>query len=78
MNTWKQKLAAYLHDPPSKCLDIRTHGERSAAAFRQAGFSNQEIEELSLSHKSCSVAAGIKFRRKQHRPFLTSTNVPKP
>ncbi len=40
MNTWKQKLAAYLHDPPSKCLDIRTHGERSDAAFRQAGLTD--------------------------------------
>nr|UXE44113.1 hypothetical protein Hi04_10k_c110_00004 [uncultured bacterium] len=38
MINWKEKLAAYLHDPPSKCLDIRTHGERSDAAFRQAGF----------------------------------------
>jgi len=38
MNLWKRKLAAYLHDPPSKALDIRHHGERSDAAFRQAGF----------------------------------------
>jgi hypothetical protein len=43
MNLWKQKLAAYLHDPPSKCLDIRTHGERADAAFRQAGFVDTEI-----------------------------------
>ncbi|MBP7824949.1 MAG: type III-B CRISPR-associated protein Cas10/Cmr2 [Verrucomicrobia bacterium] len=40
---WKNKLAAYLHDPPSKCLDIQTHGERSEAAFRQAGFTDTEI-----------------------------------
>ncbi|MGH8023371.1 MAG: type III-B CRISPR-associated protein Cas10/Cmr2 [Limisphaerales bacterium] len=40
---WKAKLAAYLHDPPSKALDIRTHGERSDAAFRQAGFVDTEI-----------------------------------
>lgn len=40
MNLWKQKLAAYLHDPPSKCLDIAAHGERSDAAFRQAGFTD--------------------------------------
>lgn len=33
---WKRKLAAYLHDPPSKALDIRTRGERSDAAFSQA------------------------------------------
>jgi len=40
---WKRKLAAYLHDPPSKCLDIGTHGERSDAAFRQAGFIDTEV-----------------------------------
>jgi len=45
MVNWKEKLAAFLHDPPSKCLDIRTHGERSDAAFRQAGFTDQEIGE---------------------------------
>ncbi len=42
-NFWKRKLAACLHDPPSKCLDIRNHGERSDAAFRQAGFVDSEI-----------------------------------
>ncbi len=41
MTDWKRKLAAFLHDPPSKCLDIRTHGERSDAAFRQAGFTDE-------------------------------------
>jgi CRISPR-associated protein Cmr2 len=45
MTDWKRKLAAYLHDPPSKCLDIRTHGERSDAAFRQAGFVDTEVGE---------------------------------
>ncbi|MGC8742506.1 MAG: type III-B CRISPR-associated protein Cas10/Cmr2 [Verrucomicrobiia bacterium] len=40
---WKRKLEAYLHDPPSKALDIRTHEERSEAAFRQAGFIDEEI-----------------------------------
>jgi hypothetical protein len=42
MTDWKRKLAAYLHDPPSKALDIKTHGERSDAAFRQAGFTDEE------------------------------------
>jgi CRISPR-associated protein Cmr2 len=41
MVDWKQKIAAFLHDPPSKCLDIRTHGERSDAAFRQAGITDE-------------------------------------
>lgn len=37
MTDWKTKLLAYLHDPPSKCLDISAQGDRSGAAFRQAG-----------------------------------------
>ncbi len=45
MSLWRSKLAAYLHDPPSKCLDIANHGERSDAAFRQAGFVDTEIGE---------------------------------
>lgn len=45
MNFWKKKLAAYLHDPPSKVLEIRTHRERAEAAFRQAGFIDSEIGE---------------------------------
>ncbi len=40
---WKRKLAAYLHDTPSKALDIATHGERSDAAFHRAGFVDTEI-----------------------------------
>jgi CRISPR-associated protein Cmr2 len=43
MTNWKRKLAAYLHDPPSKALDIATHGDRSDAAFRQAGFTDAEV-----------------------------------
>jgi CRISPR-associated protein Cmr2 len=43
MTNWKRKLAAYLHDPPSKALDIATHGERSDAAFRRAGFIDTEV-----------------------------------
>ena len=44
-NFWKRKLAAYLHDPPSKALDIKNHGERSDAAFRSAGFIDAEVGE---------------------------------
>lgn len=41
MTDWKRKLAAFLHDPPSKALDIATHGERSDSAFRRAGFTDE-------------------------------------
>jgi len=34
---WKAKLAAFLHDSPSKALDIRDHEERAAGAYRRAG-----------------------------------------
>lgn len=62
MNTdfWKRKLAAYLHDPPSKCLDIGTHGERSDAAFRQAGFVDIEVGDY-FSHADHTGAAADRF-----------------
>ncbi len=40
---WKRKLAAFLHDSPSKCLDIKTHEERAIAAFHRAGFTDNEV-----------------------------------
>lgn len=57
---WKRKLAAYLHDPPSKCLDVRTHGERSEAAFRQAGFTDTEVGEY-FEHADHTGAAADRF-----------------
>jgi len=57
MNLWKRKLAAFLHDPPSKCLDIRTHGERSHLAFRQAGFTDSEIGEYTTLADHTAAAA---------------------
>ena len=56
MTNWKKKLAAYLHDPPSKALDIRTHGERSDAAFSQAGFIDTEIGDY-FAHADHAAAA---------------------
>jgi hypothetical protein len=64
---WKRKLAAYLHDPPSKCLDIRTHGDRSDAAFRQAGFVDTEIGEY-YAHADHTAAAADRL------PFPRSKN----
>jgi CRISPR-associated protein Cmr2 len=34
---WKRKLAAYLHDAPSKCLNLGEHEEWSAKAMSAAG-----------------------------------------
>ncbi len=65
-NNWKRKLAAYLHDPPSKCLDIYTHGERSDAAFRQAGFVDTEIGEY-FAHADHTAAAADRLPFPQSR-----------
>lgn len=45
MSIWKRKLAAYLHDPPSKALDIRDHEEHAKTLFRQAGFDAEEADD---------------------------------
>jgi len=57
MNFWKRKLAAFLHDPPSKALDIPTHGERSESAFRQAGFTDRDVGEYDRPADHTAAAA---------------------
>ncbi len=49
---WKRKLAAYLHDPPSKCLDIATHGEHWVAAFHQADHRGTAEDRLAFFSKN--------------------------
>ncbi|MCX6865136.1 MAG: type III-B CRISPR-associated protein Cas10/Cmr2 [Verrucomicrobia bacterium] len=45
---WKTKLAAFLHDPPSKCVDLRLHEQAARTLYRQAGFvDEEEIRRLS-------------------------------
>ncbi len=48
MNFWQRKLAAYLHDPPSKALDIRDHEEHAKTLFRQAGFDAGEAADYAM------------------------------
>ncbi len=43
MANWKNKLLAFLHDPPSKALDLATHGQQSRAAMLRAGFTDEEV-----------------------------------
>lgn len=57
MNFWKRKLAAYLHDPPSKALDIPSHGERSESAFRQAGFIDRDVGDYDRPADHTAAAA---------------------
>ena len=40
---WKRKLAAFLHDTPTKCLNIREHSLKSIEAMRRAGFTDDDI-----------------------------------
>ncbi len=53
---WKRKLAAYLHDPPSKCLDIANHQDQSEKAMLAAGLGTPE-ERKAWSHQSDHTAA---------------------
>jgi len=39
---WKRKLAAFLHDSPSKPLDIKSHEVRATGALRRAGLIDDE------------------------------------
>ena len=38
---WKRKLAAYLHDPPEKALDIAWHKQRADA--HQSGHGLEDV-----------------------------------
>ncbi|MBV6501360.1 MAG: hypothetical protein CJBNEKGG_03870 [Prosthecobacter sp.] len=55
-NFWKRKLAAFLHDPPSKALDIRTHTDRSEKAMQAAGLGTPE-ERRDWEHNADHTAA---------------------
>ncbi|MEI8040277.1 MAG: type III-B CRISPR-associated protein Cas10/Cmr2 [Verrucomicrobiota bacterium] len=47
MVNWKNKLLAYLHDPPSKAFDIPDHESLALTLLRQAGFSEDEARQFS-------------------------------
>jgi CRISPR-associated protein Cmr2 len=47
MTNWKNKLRAFLHDPPSKAFDIPNHESWALTLLRQAGFSQEEAERFS-------------------------------
>ncbi|MBL9176081.1 MAG: type III-B CRISPR-associated protein Cas10/Cmr2 [Verrucomicrobiales bacterium] len=53
---WKRKLAAYLHDPPSKCLDIANHRQQSERAMQAAGLGTPE-ERKAWDHIADHTAA---------------------
>ncbi len=69
MGTWKDKLLAFLHDPPSKCLDIPTHEGRSEAALRQAGLVDECDIKAFYAHADHTGAAADRL------PFPNSSAV---
>ncbi len=74
MNTnkfWKDKLMAFLHDPPSKPLDIGRHREVAEACLRRAGIDPVQFKEF---QKLCdhTAAAADRF------PFPASGKLTSP
>ena len=53
---WKRKLAAFLHDPPSKALDIYTHADRAEKAMQAVHLGTPE-ERHAWEHKADHTAA---------------------
>jgi len=54
---WRQKLSAFLHDTPSKCLDIRNHGEFSREAHIRAGLINNDQQKADYDRRADTTAA---------------------
>jgi CRISPR-associated protein Cmr2 len=54
---WKRKLAAFLHDSPSKPLDIAEHETVAAAGARRSGNVDNEGRPLAFDHESDWTAA---------------------
>jgi CRISPR-associated protein Cas10/Cmr2 subtype III-B len=64
--SWKSKLLAFLHDPPSKALDIPAHKETARNWLIQAGFTEDEIEQFdSQSDWAASAADRLPFPASQ-------------
>jgi len=49
MTNWKQKLAAYLHDPPQKPVGIRDHEQQRESFLNRFGLSREDMEAFSRS-----------------------------
>ncbi len=73
---WKSKLAAYLHDPPSKCVNIRMHEDQAKTLYRQAGFTlEEELRRLSNTYAKPSdwaASSADRFPFPQSRDNLQS------
>ncbi|MBN2069600.1 MAG: type III-B CRISPR-associated protein Cas10/Cmr2 [Opitutales bacterium] len=54
---WKRKLLAFLHDTPSKCLDIASHTDKSRSAMLNAGFVDTEVTAYNRASDHMAAAA---------------------
>ncbi len=61
---WKRKLAAFLHDPPEKALDIAWHKQRAEA--HQSGHSLDEIEFAHEADHTAAAADRLPWPTYQH------------
>lgn len=88
---WKRKLAAFLHDSPSKPLDIQSHGNRAESALKRAGLIDDEGLKMWFDHGSDHLAAaadrlpfphgksGVRCHYDpQANPFRHPTGAPEP
>jgi CRISPR-associated protein Cmr2 len=57
INFWKQKLLAFLHDPPNKALNIQLHEAISKDFLKRAGIEPSEMMEFSKDCDWTSAAA---------------------
>lgn len=63
---WKRKLAAFLHDPPSKCLDIANHQKQSERAMQAAGLGTPEERRNWTRTADHTAAAADRFPFPHH------------
>ncbi len=61
---WKRKLAAYLHDPPEKALDIAWHKKRAEA--HQGGHELEDVEFHSKADHTAAAADRLPWPTYQH------------
>lgn len=58
---WKMKLAAFLHDPPEKQLDLVNHEENARRARSVAGLGEEENHEMRIADQFDSAAERFAF-----------------
>ena len=84
---WKKKLRTFLHDPPSKCLNIAIHEEVARQCMRSIGFSEEDWKDKASQQSDILAASADRFpfpkpvsskfdlsdKNPFHHPFCNST-----